>query len=209
VLVTELMFPARRGEPWLRTRGLAIAGAIFVVGSLIAWYLWVKQARVHVFNAPEYTPPAITIAIGVLVIAFLAWAAYATRVTPPPPTAASAAPAPVTVGIATVLLGLPWYALITLVFVPTPAVPFLVPLFAGIAWAMLAYVILVRWASAPGWTAMHGWALAFGGMLVNMSGGFLGSSYWPAIDLYGKIVLNVVAIALMLLLARAVSLRSQ
>ncbi len=207
ILVAELLYPSLRTTPWLRTRGLVITGAVFILGSFIAWYLWVVQARVQVFKAAEYYPPAVTLVIGVLIIAALGFAAYTLRRQRPAPPAAARPPHPATVMATAVVLGLPWYALITLVFVPTPSVPFWLWMAAGIAWAVGAYRLLVRWAHAAGWGAMHDWALAFGALLVNMGGGFLGSSYWPPMDLYAKIAFNVVAVFCMLMLARRIRRR--
>jgi hypothetical protein len=202
ILVVELLYPSHRTTPWLRTRGLVIAGAFFIVGSFIAWYLWVVQARVQVFKAAVYHPPATVLVIGLLIIVALTFAAYTLRRNRPAPAAAVKAPHAATVAAAAILLGLPWYVLIILVFVPTPAVPFSVWMAAGIAWALGAYWLLVRWAHATGWSAMHDWSLAFGALLVNMGGGYLGSNYWPPMDVYAKILFNIVAVICMLMLAR-------
>ena len=48
---------------------------------------------------------------------------------------------------------------------------------------------------------MHRWALCFGAMLVCMTGGFLGASAWPLIDVVAKGVFNLIAIAWMIRLA--------
>ena len=207
ILVVELLYPSLRATPWLRARGLVIAGAVFVIGSFIAWYLWVVQARVQVFKAAEYHPPATALVIGLLIIAALAFAAYTLRRSRPAPAAAVNAPHPAAVAAAAILLGLPWYVLITLVFVPTPSVPFWLWMAAGIVWALGAYRLLVRWAHASGWSAMHDWALAFGALLVNMGGGYLGSNYWPPMDVYAKILLNSIAVICMLVLARRIRRR--
>jgi hypothetical protein len=204
ILVVELLYPARRSMPWLAGRGLLVTGAVFVLGSFIAWYLWVVQARVHVFNAEPYHPPLAMLLVGCALVVLLILAAWALRRRRPAVPASAMAPSPFGVVAATVLLGLPWYVLITLVFVPTPAVPFWLWLGAGVAWAGLAWRVLVRWAHAAGWGPMHDWALAFGAMLVNMGGGYLGSNWWPPMDLYAKVVFNIVAVAGMIVLARHV-----
>jgi hypothetical protein len=74
----------------------------------------------------------------------------------------------------------------------------------GIAWAAGVFFLVGRWSSAFGWRDIHGYALTFGAMLVPMIGGFVGSSSWPQIDLIGKSVLDVIAILLLIALARAV-----
>src|SRR5262249_61681095 len=87
ILVPELISPSRREEPWLRPRGLAVASAVFVVGSFIAWFLWTQQARPNVFHVPVYNPPLVTVLIGALAIVLLAGAAYAVRGSGRAPTA--------------------------------------------------------------------------------------------------------------------------
>jgi hypothetical protein len=101
-----------------------------------------------------------------------------------------------TVGLGALILGFPWYALMALIFAPRPAAPLWIAMLAGTGWAVIAYAIVSRWASGEGWSDRHRCALVFGAMLVSMLAGFLGSGTWPAIDVVGKIVLNVIAIAL-------------
>jgi hypothetical protein len=48
---------------------------------------------------------------------------------------------------------------------------------------------------------MHRWALCFGAMLVCMTGGFLGASAWPLMDIVAKGVFNLIAVAWMIRLA--------
>jgi hypothetical protein len=206
VLVVELIYPSRREEPWLRTRGLLVAAGVFLVGSFIAWFLWIKQARPNVFHVPDYQPPAPTLLLGLAAIAALVWAAHAFRHSHS--RAGRAAKSPWVAGVTAILFGVPWYILIVLAFVPPVGVPFWVPMAAGIAWAVAAFLLLRDWAFGAGWGPMHGWALAFAALLVNMSCGFLGSNYWPAIDVYAKIVMNVIAVLCMLALARRLGGRS-
>jgi hypothetical protein len=61
IQVTELIFPAPecRDEPWLRKRGLAVSSVVFLVGSVVAWFLWTQNARPNVFHVPVYHPPTL------------------------------------------------------------------------------------------------------------------------------------------------------
>src|ERR1700687_2198201 len=63
VQLTELIFPERRNERWLRPRGLVIVSLLFVLGSFVAWFSWTQRARPVVFHVPKYRryqpwPPA-------------------------------------------------------------------------------------------------------------------------------------------------------
>lgn len=80
VRLTQLIFPDRRHDRWLRTRGLVIAPLVFLLGAFIAWFTWTQQARTVVFHAPKYDPPPLLLAAGLLTIALLTVAAYAFRV---------------------------------------------------------------------------------------------------------------------------------
>jgi hypothetical protein len=211
VHVTELIFPQRREEPWLGNVGLVISGLVFLLGSYIAWYAWVKRARPVVFHAPEYHPPATTILAGLLAIVLLALAAFAARgLGQAAPKATRATPPAWGVGLAGLVLSCPWYLLMGLVFsAPRPAFSFWIPMAAGWVWALLAYALIRRWSSSPQWQDMHRWVLAFAATLVCMVGGFLGSSTWPRVDLIGKAVLNVLAVLGFLLLLRRIRQRAR
>lgn len=196
VQVTELIFRGRGQVPWLRTRGLVIAAFLFLLGSRIAWYAWIKRVRPMIFHLPPYHPGALTIASGVFAIALLAILAYLLRrVGTAKPNPAWGAPPAWLVVVLGFALGCPFYALMGFVFAPKePHVPFGLVMAGGVAWAALAYLLLGRMVHSASWTDMHRWALAFGATLLCMAGGFSGSATWKPIDFYGKVGLNLLAV---------------
>ncbi|MGC2636829.1 MAG: hypothetical protein WA294_06600 [Acidobacteriaceae bacterium] len=196
VQVTELLFPQRRNEPWLRTRGFILSAVLFLLGSRIAWYAWIKRVRPMIFHLPPYHPGALTIGCGVLAIALLALLAYLSRrIGTGAPNPESTGPPVWLVLVLAFVLGCPWYALMSFVFRPTePHVPFGVVAICGVIWAALVYWVIGRWVHSARWNDLHAWALVFGATLLCMGAGFLGSSTWKSIDLIGKVVLNVLAI---------------
>jgi hypothetical protein len=211
VQLTELIFPARRREPWVKKSGLVITSIVFAVGSFIAWFLWIKIARAKVLYVPPYNPPLLTLLAGVLMIATLSLAAYAlrnadTRTAHPP--ASTSAPSPWIVGIVTLLFGFPWYALMGLVFVPGHHVLLWIAVLAATAWAILAYVIAHWFSRSAGWSDIHRWSAVFCASLVCMLAGFLGSATWSRMDLVAKIILNVVSVAAFIWLALKITRRS-
>lgn len=203
VQLTRLLFPDRQKETWLRTRGLIISGIVFLLGSFIAWFSWTQQARTKVFHAAEYHPPPALIAAGLVTTALLIAAGWALRgVREPLGHLSRKAPPPWLVGAGAFFLGIPWWVLIVLVFIPNIPVAPAVPLAAGVLWAALTFFAIRRWSSGAGWGDLHRWALVFGAILVCMVGGFGGSSVWPRVDLIGKIVLNAIAVLALIALGR-------
>jgi hypothetical protein len=194
ILITELIFPERREEAWVGTTGLTIAGVVFVVGCPIVWAIWTQSAVPVAFHQPRYWPPRSTLLLGLLGTLLLIGAAYAARAASPAARPASNAPSPLVVGIVTAVLAFPWWILIVLVFVPRPSLPVWLSLLAALIWASAAYVLIARWSASIGWNDRHRWALAFSALLICMTMGYLGSSLWPAIDLFAKIVLNAIAV---------------
>ncbi len=210
VQIVDLIFLERRKEPWLRTRGMVIASVVFALGALLAWFLWVKIARIQVFHVPDYKPPMVTFVLGLIAIVVLVLISYALR-GPRDARAAGSyqALSPWLVLPSTLLLGFPWYILMVLVFVPRPhPLALWIPVTATIAWAAMTILLLRRWAGVVGWGEMHEWALSFGVLLVCMTAGFLGSSLWPKMDVIFKLVLNLLAVAGMVALALRIRQRA-
>jgi hypothetical protein len=194
--VTELIFAERGKRLWLRTRGMVIATVVFLLGARIAWYAWVKRARPMILHVPEYHPPLATIVAGFGGIALLAALAWAMRSCGTSAVASRWTPPAWLVLLAVLVLGFPWYGLMGFVFTPKqPHVDFWVPMAAGVAWAILAMAVLGTWAASAQWSDLHRWAMTFAATLVCMGAGFLGSSTWLRVDLIGKIVLNLAAVA--------------
>jgi hypothetical protein len=203
VQLTELIFPRRRDEPWLRRGQLIAVCVLFLLGSYIAWFAWTQRARPITFHVAKYNPPALDVILGVLAIAVLTGLAYAFRAATPRQDP-SRKTSPWLAGLAALPLGFAWYALITLVFVPRMFLPMWIPMAGGIAWAALAFFLVRRWGSSAGWGDRHRWALVFSVILVCMAAGFSGSSAWPRMDIIAKFIFNLIAIVLLLLLGRKI-----
>jgi hypothetical protein len=208
VQLSELIFPNRRNQPWLKKVGMMISSLIFVLGSFIAWFLWTQLARPHTFHVPKYQPPFLAFFFGVLSILLLTFAAYALRNVRPHASraqATSSTPSPWTVAIVTLVFGFPWYLLMSLIFGPKRDIPLWIPIIAGIVWASVIFFVIQRWVSSPGWSDIHRWALVFSATLVCMIAGFSGSSTWPRMDILSKAILNVFAVAGFIWLALKIS----
>jgi hypothetical protein len=212
VQLTELLFPARREELWLRTRGFVVASFAFVIGAFIAWYGWTQRARVKVFHMPPYTPTLLYLLIGTGAVLMFILGAY--MLPSPRPRddyfAPHSAPSPWLVGLILCGSGTPWAAsgLVAWGNGSFP-VPFVLVLACGLGWASLTFFLMQRWTSSPDWCDMHRYALVCGGVLACMLGGFVVFKLGGAlpIDWIGKAVLDTAAIACLSLLGRRVRLR--
>ena len=207
IQLTELLFPARRSECWLRWPARVASGAVFAIGSFMAWFLWTQQARPNAFHVPVYHPPLFTIMTGLAVILLLVVAAYLVR-RAGRTSCSGIPPHPWIVAIMSFWLGLPWYGLMVLVFGPVRELRLLVPMAGAALWAAGLFLLVRYWALKTGWHDLHRWALCFGAVLVCITGGFLGASTYSRFDLIGKIILNGLGIACMVELAARVKKRS-
>jgi len=95
-----------------------------------------------------------------------------------------------------------------LAFGLSPTFPLWIAMLAGIATAGIALYLLPRYAAHPAWSDSHRMGLALGAILGSMAIGFVGFIYGTApLDLWGKIISNVIATALILWLAFTVRSR--
>lgn len=213
VALTEVVYPERRDRCWLRMRGLVIASVVFVVGAFMAWYSWTQKARVDVFHMPPYTPPPLYMLAGASLILLLILAAYLLPSVQPAGDRGQthSAPSPSMVELIICALGTPWAAFVLLGFGSLPALPFAPVLAAGIAWAAITFLLVRRWTSSANWGEAHRFALAFGGVLACMLGGFVVFKVGGAlrIDWIGKAVMNVAALAWLLYVGHTVKLRKK
>ena len=204
IQVTELIFPERREVTWLRTGGMIASAVVFLLGARVAWYAWIKRARPMVFHAPDYDVPWSTTVVFLVVMALLFLIAFLSRHVERKDSAIRKAPPVWSMVAGAMLFGFPWYRLMVLIFGERSTPPFWIPMALGVAWAGFAYFFIRYWAAGRGWEDMHRWGLTFGAVLVCMIAGFSGSSTWLRMDLVGKCVLDVLAVAGFALLARRI-----
>jgi hypothetical protein len=204
IQLVELLYPERRGEPWLRTRGLIVTSVLFLLGARIAWYGWIKRVRPMVFHVPPYYPSPYAFLAGLAAIVVLVVAALNLRAGlragdwgVPPPLAAF---------FIVLVLGLPWYILLVFEFSgirALTALPFWVPMIAAVVWAGMVFLVIRRWSASEAWTGLHRYASVFAAMLVPMNGGLLAASAWLRIDKIAQAVFDLSAIVLMIAFGRA------
>lgn len=204
IQLTELIFPRRRRDPWLGSRGLAIVGGVLVLGAVVAWHTWTRVVR-PTLHEPSYAPPVTTLAIALGVVAVLVcaslWLPYGRlRADARDPTA----PAPWLVGVLGLALGVPWFLLtVTLPALGAWALrlPAVIPIVAALVVAGIAALATAHWTASAGWTDSHRLALITGALVASMGIGFIENDIVGPMNLIGKIVLDLAALALLAVLS--------
>jgi hypothetical protein len=201
VHLAELIFHDRREEAWVSRTGLIVTSVLFLLGAFFAWLSWTQFARPYGFHVPVYNPPLGSILLAAVVIGGLGFLALG-----PCRDALSREPMPVgpppswIVGAAGAFWATLWYGLVLLGFGIAPRFPPAVAVGGGLVLVALILFLLPRWAADPRWNVHHQFMLIFGTMVGSMLVGFIGFiGAWPP-DLYFKIIVNLIAIALMIAL---------
>jgi hypothetical protein len=200
VMVTELIFPERRQDPWVGRTGALITGILFLAACVPAWYLWTQLVREVVFKFPHYSPPPAGVMGGVVAIALLVWLAIGPARTALRGSGAPRKPLPpVLLGIGAVVAAVIWHVLVVLAFGFRPFFPLWIAMTAGLVTAAVGLLLLPRYAAHPDWSDAHRLGLALGAILGSMGIGFADFIYGAApIDLWGKIISNALATLLIL-----------
>jgi hypothetical protein len=209
IQLTELLFPKRRSDPWLGKWGMAVATLVYLISSVVVWYLW-EQAAQRFTHRPGYDAPALTVGGAFVVIAALIFAALgpwwpAMRRAQP----ARRAPRPWFVLLIAFLFALFWFVLVVLSVGVAPALPAAAAVVGGLTFAALAFWLIWRWSASPKWGDAHRLALISGALLASMLAGFLVSGAREPVDLIGKLLLNSLAIVGLSLLATQIRCRER
>ncbi len=203
ILLTELLFPNRRSEPWLRRRGLTITAIAFLCASLLAWYFWTQIFVPQFFPESAYAVPPAHATAAFVVIALLVAAAFCVR-----PKLRSGNEFPQSVqrpwmlAVAGFTIGILWFSLVFLAYGIAPAMPPAVPLASGLVIGGASIFVVKRWNDRFGWGEVNSVAIILGALTASMLAGFpvLYGSGAPLIDYVGKAVLNVLATSAIFLL---------
>jgi hypothetical protein len=201
--LVELIFPGRKEELWIGKKGLALIISLFMLGSFLAWFTWTQIARLNVFHLPAYHPPVLTILTGVIVIAALIFEAIRLAGNSSTENARSITPPPLWLLF---IAGAVWatllFGLVLIAFDISPAFPPEIAVAGGILLAAAALFLVPRWYADTRWNRLHEYSLIFGTMAGSMLVSFTGFIGSLSMDLYFKILVDLIAFILLIRLGR-------
>jgi hypothetical protein len=154
---------------------------------------------------PVYHPPVATLAIGLILIVLLILSATGPLRSRFEAQRKPLAPlAPWALALCGFVAASIWYGLVVLAFGIDPQFPPTVAVAVGLAVAVAVIYLLPRFSAHPAWHDAHRMGVVFGTIVGAMSVSFAGFIYATLpLDLYGKILLDVLALAGLIALARS------
>ena len=201
IYLVELIYPTHRADTWISKLGLAVTIVFFLIGSVFAWFTWTHIARVKVFKLPLYNPPVESVLIAAATICALIFAAIGPfRNTLARPSAPLKPPPPWVLAIMGAVWAILWYGLVLLAFGIHPTFPPAAAASAGLLLTTAVLLVVPRCAVDSRFQTTHEFALIFGTMLGSMFVGFIRFIGAAPVDLYFKIVVNILAVALLITL---------
>lgn len=200
VALCEMLYPTRKESPWLNIWGIIPLILLFVPASFAAWYGWNIIARANTFHLPPYyLPQNLAIISVVTLVVLIGLAVGPLRRLLATPARPANPPHPFTLALLGIAAAAAIFAIEVLAFGAAPQVPPIVPVIGGIALAGVMVAFVPGWLASPQWTTGHMIAMTFSIAWANF--GFLFIGFGSGIDLYGKIVLDILGVMLMIWLA--------
>jgi len=211
VYLVELIFPDRKDSMWISRGGMFAVIPLFLIGSFLAWFTWTQIARVKVFHLQAYNPPLIQIIIALAAICILIFIATRTLKNKQINQSTSIKPlSSLIMGISGAIWAILLYGIVLLGFGIAPHFPPLVAIAGGvILLAALPIAILPRFTASPFWTVIHQYGLVCGTIIGSMLAGQIGFIDTTGPDLYFKIITNLIAIILLVILGFKVKGRAK
>ncbi len=199
ILLTELLFPARRTEPWLGRVGLIIVGVLYVLGLLAI-------AAIYRFViAPGFQPPLLLNLFAALVAVLLIIFAL----TRPPRLVetlsnkpAGDVPSPWIISLLGFLMAALWFGLLNLPQPLRAGAWVLIPILLEIALLTGFASLIRRWSRDEAWNDLYRLALIFGPLIMVMISGSFFVTAGSRLDQLGVGIFGILTIILLGVFAR-------
>jgi len=202
IAITELLFPARRTQPWLGRLGVSVCAIVFALAALALGAAF-RRMIMPGFHAP---------CLHLLITAGLACAFALLALTWPrgkASTNSAQTPAPRRtppwwlVGILAAIWGTSLFGLFVIPASIKPNNTVTIFMVAQVGFtAVLVWRLKILSTNNPGWTDAHRWALVFGPVLVSSSFGVVAVTADSRIDQIGVASFAIVTLTTLLILAR-------
>jgi len=205
IYLVELIFPQKRHQVWMNKIGFIAVILFFFAGAFLAWYSWTQIARPKVFQVPAYNPSVLKVLLAsgtILVFMFFALGPWKNKL--PKPMQTLTVPHNAVLGIVGALWATILFGLVLLAFGQFPEFPPVIAIIAGFILVISSVYFVPRWTNSESWNSFSTYSLIFGTTVGAWAVGFIGFLGSDSRDLYFKIITNVVALVLMLLLFRRV-----
>jgi hypothetical protein len=198
ILLAELLFPARRNEPWLGRMGMIIVGVLYVLGvlAIAAIYRFVV--------APDFEPPLLPNLFAALVAILLVGLAL----TLPPRTfekfskeSAGKVPSTWIISLLGFLMAALWFGLLNLPQPVRAGAWVLIPMVLDIALLIGFASLIQRWSSDATWNDLHRLALIFGPLIMVMLSGSFFVTAGNRLDQLGVGIFGIITIILLTVFA--------
>lgn len=199
IYLTEIVFPKRRKDPWLLKLGLSIVSIIFVLASIISWYVWTHVVAPAAIGY-VFSPSLDLVLLAILMIGILAVAALTVSKFPQSKSNARVPP-PWIGGLIIFVPSLLWFGLVAFAFDAIPSAPPAVAILAGLLLAAPVLIVIIKWSRSVDWSDIHRVALILGGLASSMIAGYWASGISSPINIAGKTIIDVVAFILLSYLA--------
>ena len=198
IAVVEMLYPSRRQLPWVTKTGWFVVIPLLLLGCLLAWFSWTQIARVKVFHLAAYRPPVSAILLSIAGMGLLILAAFRIK----QPRIRSMKPLnPVALGVIGGVWAALLFGLVLLGFGADPVFPVWIAVTVPIVLLIVIPIVLLpRWIGHPEWNIQHQFGLTCGTIIGSMAAGQIGFIGTYGADLYFKIISNILAVILLILL---------
>ncbi len=199
ILLTDLLFPERRGEPYLGRAGLIVTAIVFLLGVVLLGFI----ARVGI--TPGYWATPVLLGLTVLVVLLLAGVAlWVVPPHEPRPRRDIKAPSAWIVLLVGLVAGFLWQAVLILTRAFFPALTHgalvLIPMLVALLLAAGTFWLLLQWSQARDWGDLHLLALASGALIAHTVFGVFFLTVTP-LDKGALAVLGAAMLVLLILFA--------
>ena len=204
----DLIFPEKKDDPLIGLFGALIVSIGFLVSSYADWYSWTQIAYPLYNNTGPYQPPTITLLEVIVVIFVLMLLGLFNKKKKESISTSEPIPSLLIIGITTFVISLSWFGLLLFAFGVFPSIPIEQPIIFSVIMVVVASIAFFYWPKSELWTDVTTLIAITSALLASMVAGFVTNGITQLIDIFGKIILNIIALLLLNLLFNQIKLEN-